>query len=290
MIKDMKKFYVLAFALSAFASSLSAQTATSALVQQHDTAYVVNSDMAAYTTGIGWEVLWSVYAHGTPGATLVDNDKVNIACGTDVYIHYTDGYHALVASALGVEDTKGGFVNLGSNTTFSSNLKDAEAAKLSYQAVSELNSSWQSVVTVTPKVAGKLGMKVFGGDNSRTFFIYKAATEDEMDNDYFGGVVAYKNYKFEDGETNPASYGYLKTDVEANRTYWLVGASNKNQALWEIDFLPGGEVNGINAAATSGKVEQMAIYTANGMKVKEMQKGLNIVKMSDGTIRKVIMK
>ena len=286
----MKKFYLLAFALGAFASSLSAQTSTSALVQQHDTAYVVNSDKAAYTSATGWEILWDVYAHGTPGATLVDNDKVNMTCGTDVYMHYTDGYHALVAAALGVEDTKGGFINLGSNTAFSNNLNDSTAAKLSYQAVSELNSSWQSVVTVTPKVAGKLGMKVFGGDNNRTIFVYKAATEDEMDNDYFGEVVAYKNYKFEDGETNPASYAYLKTSVEANRTYWLVGASNKNQALWEIDFVPSGEVNGINAPDASEKAQPAAIYTINGMLVKNLKKGINIVRMNDGSVRKVILK
>ena len=32
------------------------------------------------------------------------------------------------------------------------------------------------------------------------------------------------------------------------------------------------------------------IYTINGMKINTLQKGINIIKMSDGTTRKVVIK
>jgi len=55
-------------------------------------------------------------------------------------------------------------------------------------------------------------------------------------------------------------------------------------------FFFGGETTGIEAidAITSGNVE--AIYTVNGAKVNSLQKGMNIVKMSNGKVQKVLVK
>jgi hypothetical protein len=39
-----------------------------------------------------------------------------------------------------------------------------------------------------------------------------------------------------------------------------------------------------------GKATVKAIYTLNGTKVNSLQHGINIVKMSDGTVRKVMTK
>ena len=46
--------------------------------------------------------------------------------------------------------------------------------------------------------------------------------------------------------------------------------------------------SGISAGMSSNNATVRTIYSVNGKKQKELQRGVNIVRMSDGTIRKVI--
>ena len=77
-------------------------------------------------------------------------------------------------------------------------------------------------------------------------------------------------------------------NVEFTKTYGgagyitILGISRKGT---------GGVASGIenienrpSASAVNG------IYTINGMKINTLQKGINIIKMSDGTTRKVVIK
>ena len=74
--------------------------------------------------------------------------------------------------------------------------------------------------------------------------------------------------------------------VGANRCYLTAPAAEGARALF-LDF--GGETTGVDTikALTSGKT---TIYNAAGAVVPSLQKGLNIIKMSDGSIRKVMVK
>lgn len=47
---------------------------------------------------------------------------------------------------------------------------------------------------------------------------------------------------------------------------------------------------GINQINTASEVKATEIYSANGARKSQLTKGLNIVKMSDGTVKKVLVK
>ena len=47
---------------------------------------------------------------------------------------------------------------------------------------------------------------------------------------------------------------------------------------------------GIDGITTDADAEVIGIYDAQGRKLEEMQQGINIIRMSDGTTRKVIRK
>lgn len=86
----------------------------------------------------------------------------------------------------------------------------------------------------------------------------------------------------------------MKTDkakevknVEFTKTYGgggyitILGISRKgNGVATGIENIE----NRPSASAVNG------IYTINGMKINTLQKGINIIKMSDGTTRKVVIK
>ncbi len=68
-------------------------------------------------------------------------------------------------------------------------------------------------------------------------------------------------------------------DLYANAEYWKE-FSNIN----EIDFA------GINTVIYDGDVEEVERYTIDGIKIDRPQRGINIIKYSDGTTRKVMVK
>lgn len=74
--------------------------------------------------------------------------------------------------------------------------------------------------------------------------------------------------------------------VKANRCYITLPTSSSAKML---GFATEEEtaINAINAL-TSGKIE--TIYNASGVRQPSLQKGMNIVKMSDGTIQKILVK
>ena len=105
---------------------------------------------------------------------------------------------------------------------------------------------------------------------------------------------------YEESTTVPAGSYVLQTQDNGQKFY-LVGEDTKfkmpNRAYLTVDnaagvkaFSFGGETTGINGIGTltDGAVE--SIYTINGTRVNSLQKGLNIVKMSNGKTQKVLVK
>ena len=74
-----------------------------------------------------------------------------------------------------------------------------------------------------------------------------------------------------------------KPTVKAYRCY-LTASANEAKA-----FFFDNEATGINGVDTAD-AEIEAIYTINGTRVNNLQKGLNIVKMSNGKTQKVYVK
>ena len=48
--------------------------------------------------------------------------------------------------------------------------------------------------------------------------------------------------------------------------------------------------NGITGTQTSADIREIARFTIDGKRINQPQRGINIVKYSDGTVKKVIVK
>jgi hypothetical protein len=105
-------------------------------------------------------------------------------------------------------------------------------------------------------------------------------------------VGTYVDYKTEGGEYvlqnhegKVAFYrvGEYKPEVAPYRCY-LTASANEAKAFFFDNEATG--INGVDAAGA----EIEAIYTINGTRVNNLQKGLNIVKMSNGKTQKVYVK
>lgn len=142
-----------------------------------------------------------------------------------------------------------------------------------------------SIVANTPYL-------IKGTAGEYNFYGYGLADKNEYKdaNELFVGT--YVDYKTEGGEYvlqnhkgKVAFYrvGDEKPTVKAYRCY-LTASANEAKA-----FFFGNEATGINGVDTAG-AEIEAIYTINGTKVNNLQKGLNIVKMSNGKTQKVYVK
>lgn len=77
------------------------------------------------------------------------------------------------------------------------------------------------------------------------------------------------------------SYNYISYKEENGGKEKLEAAINAAK-----DFI----TTGINQINTASEVKATEIYSANGARKSQLTKGLNIVKMSDGTVKKVLVK
>lgn len=81
----------------------------------------------------------------------------------------------------------------------------------------------------------------------------------------------------------------LLDTYKTTETFWnLIPAENFYQI--EGNVPESGILASVKPIESVGKATVKAIYTLNGTKVNSLQHGINIVKMSDGTVRKVINK
>lgn len=80
--------------------------------------------------------------------------------------------------------------------------------------------------------------------------------------------------------------------VPANHAYLTVpaGGSNDSEEFARAFFFPQGNATAINGLVTLMNGTAEGIYTADGKKVKSLQKGLNIIKAQNGDIRKIMVK
>ena len=96
-------------------------------------------------------------------------------------------------------------------------------------------------------------------------------------------VADYKDF-------NAVAYVSLPYMLEKdNAEQWAMSADNVwvNQCyLYEIKE---GDITGIESIGTSSNAKVVARYSVDGTKIIAPQKGINILKMSDGTTRKVVV-
>jgi len=84
------------------------------------------------------------------------------------------------------------------------------------------------------------------------------------------------------------TYAYSVQSVY-NNGFSTVTSTASNKMLLNLDGSdPYGGTTGISAAEKANTISD--VYSANGTKLQKFQKGVNIVKMSDGSVRKVMIK
>ena len=142
-----------------------------------------------------------------------------------------------------------------------------------------------SIVANTPYLIKGTGEYTFSG--------YGLADKDEYKDGKGLFVGTYVDYTTVGGEYVLQKHGDVvafycvgesaKPTVKAYRCY-LTAPANEIKAFFFGDEVTG--INGVDAADT----EIEAIYTINGTRVNNLQKGLNIVKMSNGKTQKVYVK
>lgn len=147
-----------------------------------------------------------------------------------------------------------------------------------------------SIVANTPYlISGTKGTYNFSG--------YGLADKDSYEDEkglFVGTYVDYTTvggeYVLQNHEGKVAFYRVgesgesAKPTVKAYRCYLTAPATSEVKAFFFGDEVTG--INGVDAADT----EIEAIYTINGTRVNNLQKGLNIVKMSNGKTQKVYVK
>ena len=223
---------------------------------------------------------WSVGAILPKDYVMFENDEIKISAAVDGTPVYTA--NGKLGDMQKTFANYTGYINLGS--TLAQNQWTGDESIAEYDEAKANNHGY---VVVTPKVAGTVKFGVYAGDNTRSIGIYKLATEAEKNEGEFGGWVSFNNFR-NDGEngTEKNAPAYVEGELEAGRQYLLIGGGNKNLTMHQISFA---SVNtAINGIPNMNNKKITAIYTINGMRVNDLQKGLNIIKYSDGTAKKVI--
>lgn len=152
---------------------------------------------------------------------------------------------------------------------------------------------------------GRTKNKLFNIDNSKN--AYTGANSEGNYNDFLfisaEQKEAYSEYKNLFNEANDyTSNEKVSTTLLSDLKEVLTNASKSTYASYSSDEsnLKGiikkiedylkNISTGINEVANTNSTKQAAIYNANGVRISKMQKGINIVKMSNGDTKKVLVK
>lgn len=229
---------------------------------------------------------WLVLTYYSTGEVMYKNDYLTIQSATDygtVYLNYMSKRSTLEENT-GADYSDHGAVNLGG--TLSQHIYDGSDGENSATTITfseeEINAlsiarANQTVLAVTPTVAGTLGAKV-ACSNARSIAIFKVPTLEEYVEEFYEGEwVAINDFASEDG--CPAEvYG----EVEADQLYWVL-ASSTNVEMYELTFNPSGEETGISEvaatakSATDGKIYSLDGRYVSGNGLNSIQKGVYIM-------------
>ena len=115
-----------------------------------------------------------------------------------------------------------------------------------------------------------IGGEAFWGCSGLTSIYVYAEKVPRIDSNAFGGFDAKKCT--------------LYVPMGTYDDYWLSGFGDYFENIVEFD------ATGIDKTTTSTDVEEVARYSVNGQRLSAPTKGLNIVKYSDGSVRKVAVR
>lgn len=88
-------------------------------------------------------------------------------------------------------------------------------------------------------------------------------------------------------------YYAFPDDLQDATLYVPQGSENayRNADVWNrFNTIEGFDVTGINNATVAGELRETGRYSLDGRRLESPEKGINIVRMSDGSVRKVMVK
>lgn len=218
---------------------------------------------------------WGVGVTFPDGTVLFENDDMTVTAAGKSNVMTAYGKLTDIQKTY---PTYTAYVNMGS-TLGQNNWKGTEQI----QDISSMAAGSQAILVVTPKKKGTLSFGVYAGDNSRSIGIYQLATEDEMDEDNFGGFLAYNNFRNEDSA--PA---YVEAAIAPGHSFAMIAGAQKNLNMHHFKFVPDGDTDGVQSVSAAAQKQVKAVYTLGGAQLSAPVKGVNIVVYSDGTSAKVI--
>ena len=251
---------------------------------------------AAEAEAAGYGQMWNTYDWGAlvpAGTVAYSDDNVKLTIEAQTYLAYGSGNikkagkniydKALCMSSNNVSN----FVN-------DPILTPADVANTS-------SGKQGGVLTLEPTVDGKVSIYYSSGFNNRSMFVFDVTS---TLNEGYGAVILANNIEQggDKGDNMKANGVTDKVhvatfDVVGGHKYHIVG-SGSQQELYQVtwtSFLTdkyttatGIEEVLTNNGNNNGENTIKAIYTIDGSKVNSLQKGLNIIKYSDGTAKKVI--
>jgi len=219
-----------------------------------------------YTLGRPW-------GKGTPVAVFIDT-KMNVVPKGEGWNEMSGGWPARFAEYNSV-DGKGNAVDLSSRKTIFAEthennpvLTEEEAAD--YSDMTKMFGDWQPTLATeqapVPQNVKLMGTTLTWDDNS--YSLLYAICKD-------GSVVDF---------TTEASYTVTEDGA------YTVRAANEMGGLSAASEVATSS-DGIETVAASTKaIAPEAIYTLDGKRLSRLQRGVNIVRMADGTTRKVVLK
>lgn len=223
------------------------------------------------------EAVWNMGIGFPDGTVLYENDDFKAVSRLTLCCFWTGNNF----SQIQAENEKiTGYMNLGSTLAQNNWSED----QISIIDVADLAAGKNhGLIQITPKKAGKLSYRVYAGGKTRSIGIYKLATEAEMEAENFGKLVAFTNFRNEDKA--PAD---VEAELETGHDYLLIAGNPANVGFTYMKYVVSGGTTAINGIENNNGKTVIGIYNAAGTQMDNMQKGLNIVKYSDGTSSKIM--
>ena len=216
------------------------------------------------------------------GTVMFENDDLVISAAVDnTPVFLTSGK---ISQIINENPGYTGYVNFGSSFSQAG----IDITKDLIDNVSDKQSSKQGILLVSPKTKGTLSYGVYAGANKRWIGIYQMPTDAEKQVGSKGKWLDYNLFQ-NDGSNGTVANApaYSKAEVDAEHSYVLI-PGGKSLNLHQVKFAPAVPSH-ISSTLKDGKGKTVeGYYTVGGVRLNNLQKGLNIVKYSDGTVVKVI--
>lgn len=106
-----------------------------------------------------------------------------------------------------------------------------------------------------------------------------------------GKLIYNKDWTWIDLTSIPKGYDYIMFDFDSNvkNKYGLMSAS-KELCIDNINLKIKGGTDNISSNTLNKETKEISRYSIDGRRLNSPQKGINIIKMSNGTIKKVLVK